>query len=206
MEGGRYPAGTQSPEDVPLWSYFGGDVPDHNRTKIGHVRFLTYFGSTIADIQLESGKIKKIPCKPILWVMVKLTSWVRAKDVPLWMRPWTLNIGPYGDVLKTSRRFSGTSSGRPWGRNFAEWVNSSCFYHYFRLHTYLSNINWILIKMLFIITVNLFSSLALPIFSQCKFGAFSFNFSLHISWIWINQFSPCQCLFVYLISLQEGVS
>ena len=74
MEGGGYPAGTQSPEDVPLWSYFGRDDPDYNRTKIGHVRFLTYFGSTIADIQLESGKIKKIPYKPILWIMVKLTS------------------------------------------------------------------------------------------------------------------------------------
>ena len=31
------PAGTQRPEDViedvPLWSYFGRDVPDHNRPK-----------------------------------------------------------------------------------------------------------------------------------------------------------------------------
>ena len=26
------PAGTQRPEDVPLWSYFGRDVPDHNMT------------------------------------------------------------------------------------------------------------------------------------------------------------------------------
>ena len=45
--------------------------------------------------------------------MVKLTSGVRPKDVPLRMRPLSLHIGPYGDVLRTSRRFSGTSSGRP---------------------------------------------------------------------------------------------
>ena len=28
------------------------------------------------------------------------------------MRPLTLHIGPYGDVLRTSGRFSGTTSGR----------------------------------------------------------------------------------------------
>ena len=27
------PVDTQRPEDVPLWSYFGRNVPDHNRTK-----------------------------------------------------------------------------------------------------------------------------------------------------------------------------
>ena len=36
-----FPAGTRRPKDVPRWSYFGRDVPDHNRTKIGHIRFLT---------------------------------------------------------------------------------------------------------------------------------------------------------------------
>ena len=34
------PASKQRPEDVPLWSYFGRDIPDHNRTKIGRFRFL----------------------------------------------------------------------------------------------------------------------------------------------------------------------
>ena len=47
--------------------------------------------------------------------MVKLTSWVRPKDAPLWMRPLALHIGPYEDVLRTSRPFSGMSSERPRG-------------------------------------------------------------------------------------------
>ena len=34
------PAGTQRPEDVPLWSNFGQEVRDHNRTKIGRIRIL----------------------------------------------------------------------------------------------------------------------------------------------------------------------
>ena len=55
------PAGTQRPEDVPLWPYFGQDVPDHNRTKIGHIRFLTYFGSAMSDMHLASGNIEKFP-------------------------------------------------------------------------------------------------------------------------------------------------
>ena len=53
------PASTQRPEDVPLWPYLGRDAPDHNRTKIGRVIFLTYFGSTLSDTLLESGKIEK---------------------------------------------------------------------------------------------------------------------------------------------------
>ena len=44
-----FPAGTQRPEDVPLWPYFGRDVPDHNRTKIGRIRFLTYFSSAMSE-------------------------------------------------------------------------------------------------------------------------------------------------------------
>ena len=44
--------------------------------------------------------------------MVKLTSSVRPKDVPLKMRPLVLYIGPYGDILRTSGRFLGKSSGR----------------------------------------------------------------------------------------------
>ena len=34
-----YPSGTQCPEDVPLSSYFGRDVPDDNSTKIGLLGF-----------------------------------------------------------------------------------------------------------------------------------------------------------------------
>ena len=44
--------------------------------------------------------------------MVKLNSLVRPKDLSLQMRPLALLIGPYGDVLRTSGLFSGTSSGR----------------------------------------------------------------------------------------------
>ena len=35
-------------------------------------------------------------------------------NVPLQMHPLVLHIGPYGDVLRASGRFLGTSSGRPW--------------------------------------------------------------------------------------------
>ena len=57
-----YPAGTQRPEDVPLWSYFGRDVTDHNRTKIGRIRFLTCFGSPMSDT-LGIRKYRKISPK-----------------------------------------------------------------------------------------------------------------------------------------------
>ena len=55
------PGGTQSPEDVPLWSYFGRDVLDHNRTKIGRIRFLTCFGSAVSGMHLALGNIEKSP-------------------------------------------------------------------------------------------------------------------------------------------------
>ena len=89
---------------------------DRNKTKVGRIRFLTYFGSALSDMQLESGNIEKNPLKSILWILVKLASLVRPKNVPLRMRPFPLHIEPYGDVLRTSGRFSGTSS----GRNFAK--------------------------------------------------------------------------------------
>ena len=57
------PAGTQRPEDVPLWSYFGQDVPDHNRTKVGRIRFLTCFGSLMSDLHLASRNMEKISLK-----------------------------------------------------------------------------------------------------------------------------------------------
>ena len=56
-----HPAGIQRPEDVPLWSYFRREVPDHNRTKIGCIRPLTYFGSAISGKHLASGNIEKFP-------------------------------------------------------------------------------------------------------------------------------------------------
>ena len=53
------PAGTQRSKIV-RWSYFGGDVQDHNWTKIGCNRVLIYFRSATPNIQLESEKIEKI--------------------------------------------------------------------------------------------------------------------------------------------------
>ena len=57
----RYsPVGTKHLKDVPLWYYFGRDVPDHNRTKIGRIRFLTYFGSAMPGMHLLLGNIDKV--------------------------------------------------------------------------------------------------------------------------------------------------
>ena len=56
-----YPTGTQRPEDVPLCSCFGRDVPNHNRTKIGRIRFLTSFASAMSGMYLASGNIEKFP-------------------------------------------------------------------------------------------------------------------------------------------------
>ena len=56
-----YPAGTQRLDDVPLWSYFGRDVPVHNRTKIERIRFLTYFGFAMSGMHLGSRNIEKFP-------------------------------------------------------------------------------------------------------------------------------------------------
>ena len=58
MQSRSDPAGTQRPEYVPLWSHFDRDVPDHNRTKIGCIRFSTYFGSAMSDINLASRTIE----------------------------------------------------------------------------------------------------------------------------------------------------
>ena len=54
-----FPASTERPQDIALWSYFGRDVPDHNRTKIGRVGFLTYFGPTMSDIHFALRNIEK---------------------------------------------------------------------------------------------------------------------------------------------------
>ena len=53
------PLVTKYPEDVPLWSYFGRDVLDHNRTKTGPICFLTYFGSAMSDLHLTLGNTEK---------------------------------------------------------------------------------------------------------------------------------------------------
>ena len=55
------PARTQRSEEVPLWPYFGQDVPGHNRTKIGRTRFLTYFASAISGQHVASGNTEKFP-------------------------------------------------------------------------------------------------------------------------------------------------
>ena len=55
------PASTQRPKDVPLWPCFGRDFPDHNRTKIRRIRFLTFFGSAMSAMHLVIGNIDKCP-------------------------------------------------------------------------------------------------------------------------------------------------
>ena len=96
------PAGTQLPEDVPLWSWFGREVPDHNRTKIGRFRFLTYFSSTMYGMHLALGNIQKFK-KPILWKIFKLTSWGRPKDVTLHLSIWDVFRTFIGRFSKTER-------------------------------------------------------------------------------------------------------
>ena len=55
-----YSAGTQRPKAVPIWSYFGQDALDYNRTKIGRIRFLTYFGLAMSGMHLAFRSIEKI--------------------------------------------------------------------------------------------------------------------------------------------------
>ena len=43
----------------PLCSYFRQDIPDHNRTKIGRISFLTYFCSAMSDMHLHQEKFPK---------------------------------------------------------------------------------------------------------------------------------------------------
>ena len=83
-----YPASTQPPKDIPLWSYFGRVVSDHMRTKIGRIKFLIYFGSVIAGMHLASENIENFPWKAILLKMFKLTYWGRPKNVTLQMSLW----------------------------------------------------------------------------------------------------------------------
>ena len=45
----------------PLWSCSGRDIPDHNRTKIGRIRTLTYFRSAMFGMHLTSRNIEKFP-------------------------------------------------------------------------------------------------------------------------------------------------
>ena len=55
----QYPSGTLRRKDVLLWSSFDRDVPDHNRTKLGRFRFLTYFDFAMPGMYLASGNIEK---------------------------------------------------------------------------------------------------------------------------------------------------
>ena len=55
------PGSTQRHEDVPLWFYLCRDAADHNRTKIGRIRFLTCFGCAMPDMHLASGNLEKLP-------------------------------------------------------------------------------------------------------------------------------------------------
>ena len=48
------PTGTQRPINAHLCSYFDRDIPDHNRTKIGCIKSLTYFGFAMSGMDLES--------------------------------------------------------------------------------------------------------------------------------------------------------
>ena len=73
-----YPASTQPPKDIPLWSYFGRVVSDHVRTKIRRIKFLTYFGSVIAGMHLASEIIENFREKIFYW---KCSNW-HIEDVP----------------------------------------------------------------------------------------------------------------------------
>ena len=55
------PARIQRPRNVLLWSCYGQDVPDHIRTKIGRIMFLTYFSSTMFGMHIASGNTEKFP-------------------------------------------------------------------------------------------------------------------------------------------------
>ena len=57
---------TQRPQDISWRYYFGREVSDHKRTKIGRIKFLVYFVSTMSDIPLELRKILRIPLELIL--------------------------------------------------------------------------------------------------------------------------------------------
>ena len=59
----NYPACTQRPENVPLWSYFGRDVPDHNRTKIERIMFFNLFWLCNVCSTLGMRKYRKISPK-----------------------------------------------------------------------------------------------------------------------------------------------
>lgn len=58
-------------------------------------------------------------------------------------------------------------------------------------------------KSIFFTSVNLLSSIALCIFSHQQIQFFFYKFSLYISWRRINEFSPWQCLLLWIISIQD---
>ena len=65
--------------------YFGQNIPDNNRSNITRIRFLTYFGSGMSDIQLESGKKKK----KIIKTHFMDYDWVRFRTSHCRFIPWS---------------------------------------------------------------------------------------------------------------------
>ena len=98
---GHFPVGTQRLEDVPSWSYFGRDVPENNRTKIGRIKFLSCFSSSISGMQLASKNIQKFFQRAILWKVFKSTCWGRAKNVTLQFSLWGVFRNLIGRISKT---------------------------------------------------------------------------------------------------------
>ena len=103
------------------------DFPDHNRTRIGRIKFLTYFSSEMLDKQLELGKIEKSPRKPIFGLLL---NW-RLDYVPTTFNCegalkslLALHIGPYRGVLMTPGQPPEKSPGRSWDIISPIWVEN----------------------------------------------------------------------------------
>ena len=103
------------------------DFPDHNRTRIGRIKFLTYFSSEILDKQLELGKIEKSPEKPIFGLLL---HW-RPDYVPTTFNCegalkslLAVHTGPYRGVLMTPGQPPEKSPGRPWDIIPLIWVEN----------------------------------------------------------------------------------
>ena len=50
---------------LTCWSYFDRNVLGHNRTKVWRFKSLTFFSSTMSDLQLGLRKIENVPLKSI---------------------------------------------------------------------------------------------------------------------------------------------
>ena len=92
------PAGTQSPESVPLWSYFGRYVQDRNKIKIGHFRFLTYIGSAMYGMHLASGN--KIENNAVKMQFYKILN-TDVLGTSQGRHPTDIFLGRFEDVRRT---------------------------------------------------------------------------------------------------------